>query len=411
MYVIMDMEWIESSGGVPCPTQIAALRVDWQWRRMGAFQSLIRPRDKSCHRWSHMAFTGADKDLFLKAPAAVPVFRGLFQWLRDDDVLLWWEKTAAGTFSDAVSHMLNQDLLYPVTLLRNTAVRLCRENGNPYQLAESKGIMVPGQQHVSSNDVETLRRLFSSLRISPDSIHDAPAKKKDNEADVLKYLYDPTTNLLHTADESCEINNPMIGFATLKSCLRKGFRPCPVCMAEKYRRESMKLSAEVISRSQYNFIYQPKSEVFHKAECVHARRIPYWLIMGSVKYDVCVRREKRPCLLCNPTENYHRPRGLVPAQPVTAPARPQRHAPALIPGLTRALTTEETRAYNRHLEASRNRSAILSAVEDRDQGDAYTRSCSGFAFCAARGYKTFHLPGCPKLKGLSGLEGDRKSVV
>ena len=404
MYVIMDMEWIESHGGVPCPTQIAALRVDRQWRRSEVFNSLIRPRDKSCHHWDHMAYTGAEREQFQDAPSGISVFRALFQWLRDDDVLLWWEKHAALTFVNAVRHMLNRELSQPVRLLRPTVVKACGGKGSPCQLAASRGILIPEPQHVSANDVETLRRLLEHLGIRPESIHDSPKPKaKASSPDIMKYLYDPATNLLHTADGGCQVENPS-GYATFKGCLRKGFRPCPVCLAKDYRREFMKVTNEVISRTEYNFVYQAKSKVFHKAECVHARRIPYWEVRGSVNYYVCTELGKRPCRLCNPTKNYHRPRVLL-SVPAVVPTLPKKPRPTPLPGLTRILNADETRAYNRHLEAAQRRSSIAPAFDTIAQEDEYKRSCSGFMFWAARGYKSFHRANCPKLKGLANLEG------
>ena len=59
MFVLMDIEWIENQIHYITPTQIAAMRVDEQWRCHDRFYSRIRPRDSSFHQWAHMAYTGA----------------------------------------------------------------------------------------------------------------------------------------------------------------------------------------------------------------------------------------------------------------------------------------------------------------------------------------------------------------
>lgn len=118
MFVIMDMEWILSYNRVPCPTQIAAVRVDRFWRQWGDFSSLIRPRDSSCHKWNHIAYTGADKEAYLEARSARSVFRSLFQWLRDDDILLWWKESAMHVFEDAASHIIDQNVFHSIQSLK-----------------------------------------------------------------------------------------------------------------------------------------------------------------------------------------------------------------------------------------------------------------------------------------------------
>lgn len=40
-YVIMDMEWIDCYKDVLCPTQLAAMRVDGNWKQTDMFSSLV----------------------------------------------------------------------------------------------------------------------------------------------------------------------------------------------------------------------------------------------------------------------------------------------------------------------------------------------------------------------------------
>lgn len=402
MYVIMDMEWVVNRAGMPCPTQLAALRVDGHWRRMGSFQSLIRPRDESCHRWTHVAYTGAEREQFLRAPSGIKTFNALFRWLRDDDVLLWWEERAADVFRKGVLRMLTRGVSQQTLLLNGAVSEACHRSGDPYQLAAARQIRVQGPQHASAKDVEAIRALLAGIRLRPEAIRAAQEAQSEDQSAPAKYLYDPATNLLHTAGGGCHVENPQ-EIANFKNCLRRGYRPCPTCCAAEYRREFMKQSAMVISNTGYNFVYRERSEVFHKAECVHARRIPYWEIKGSADYSTCAELGKRPCRLCRPTSDYRRPRA-VSAQAVEAPMAPKKAERVLLPGLTRVLDADEARAYNLYLEAQQKRDATqLSDAGAQDDGCRLP--CAGSAFWAARGYRTFHLANCPKLNGLANLEG------
>ena len=401
MFVIMDMEWILSYDRVPCPTQIAAVRVDRFWRQWGEFSSLIRPRDSSCHKWNHIAYSSGDKEAFLEARSARSVFRSLFQWLRDDDILLWWRDSSMHVFEDAVSHILDQSVFHRMRALATIVCGACHGKGNAYQLAWQRGIATPLPQHVSANDVEAIRMLLQFIRLRDTSVIN-PQNDTTYKPVVMKYLLDPKTKLLHVAEDGCLKESPY-GFATIKGCLRKELKPCPICCKEIYRKESMDYTAEVISNTEYNYVFQDKSEVFHKADCVHARRMKYTEVKGSVYYYVCEELGKRPCRLCNPMPNYIRPANLLKPKltPVTSKF-PEKPKPKLIPGMTRQLNADELRAYKRHMEASKGRLAI---VDDDVTDDVMTRSCSSYNFWAARGYRTFHLGDCPKLSGLTNLEG------
>ena len=392
MYVIMDMEWIENRNKIPCPTQIAALRVDQRWNRLEMFSSLIKPHDYTCHYWEHISYNGAGKESFLSAPTAFEVLYGLFKWLRNDDILLWWGNEPFNVFANTAKHIMNYDIRHPVRLVYPTASSLCKMRGNAYKMAEKRKLQVPKLQHVSVNDVETIRVLMSSILFSPAGIPSRQWKTEASEAAPMEYFYDYDRKILHKSGSRClEGLEHIQGYSTLKACIKKGFHPCPECCAKEYRTKSAEISADVIAHTDYNFVYRPKSDVFHTAKCVHARRIPYWDIKGSVYIDTCRELGKRPCGLCKPTEHY------IKAEAVTENPSPKPRS-----GITRKLSSIEKRALERHMQATREREA---QVRENKTQDFMTRTSSAYAFWAGRGYRSFHLHDCPKLAGLTELKG------
>lgn len=392
MYVIMDMEWIENRNKVPYPTQIAALRVDQRWNRQECFSSLIKPYDYTCHYWDHISYNGAEKESFLSAPSAFEVLYGLFKWLRDDDILLWWGNEPFNVFANTVKHIMNYEIRQPVRMIYPTASSLCKMSGSAYKMAQKRNLQIPKIQHVSTNDVETIRILMGSILFSPAGIPSRQWKTEKTPNIPMEYFYDYENKILHKAGSSClEGLKSIQGYSTLKACIKKGFRICPECCAKEYRTKSAEISAEVIANTDYNFVYRPKSDVFHRTNCVHARRIPYWDIKGAVYIDTCRELGKRPCRLCKPTEHFKK-----------IDFASKKASSISRAGITRKLSTIEKRALDRHLQATNEREAQVS---DKKDPDFMTRTSSAYVFWASRGYRTFHLHGCPKLAGLTELKG------
>lgn len=404
MYVIMDLEWVDCLGNIPCLTQIAALRIDNHWNRLDMFASLICPLDKRGVNWGHMGYTGGNKKSFLSAPSAISVLRSLKKWLRDDDVLLWWGDDPANVFETAVKHMLKQELTHSVKLLYHAADSITGIKGSAYKIAETLQIAVPDLPHVSTNDVEVIRLVMKKLMPDPSGISPSPWRKSASALPShLNYFYDHVWKRLHTANGGCVQSGAyMQGFRTLESCIKRSMKPCPVCCAKAYRKESARISAEAIAVRGYNFVYRKSSEVFHTADCVHARRIPFNEIKGFVKYKTCESLNKRPCRLCNPNLQHESKASEAQTADFLISTKPSAPKEKILPGMTRELNDIEKRAYKRHIQATHEREAQAS---NNSNPDFWVRTSSAYVFWAARGYSTFHLGNCPKLAGLKELRG------
>ena len=401
-YVIMDMEWIDCPGKIACPTQIAAMRVDAKWKRADLFSSLIRPDDPSCHDWNHIAYRGAEREAFLAAEETMVVFQSLQDWLKPDDVLLWWAEDPAKTFASVSGKLLGRWMEHPVYLLQGAVVERFGKRINAYKLAKQHGIKVPGHDHVSVNDVEVIRAVMAAFpNIKPRKYNPCFQKKGKTQKRSNWYHYDPIRKMLHRADSDCERNRISVqGYGSLEGCIRKRMNPCPVCCEPEYKAKAAELTRNRILAAHYNYVYRPHSEVFHRTDCTHARRMSYWEIRGSQNYKTCIQAGKRPCRVCKPEEI---PVSGVKTQTNALGRKWEKKADLLQPaGMTRPLNPAEQRAWKRYLQSLEERTAEGYSASDRD---AVIRTSASCAFWSAKEYKTFHINGCRKLAGLSGIRG------
>ena len=77
MYVLMDLEWFCTRRGNIRPTQLAALRIDENWRELDRFFSRISPDRADTPDWTHIAFSGGKPEDFLCAPTLSAALRNL----------------------------------------------------------------------------------------------------------------------------------------------------------------------------------------------------------------------------------------------------------------------------------------------------------------------------------------------
>lgn len=394
-YVIMDMEWINCPGRLACPTQIAAMRVDADWKQMDLFSSLIRPDDPSCHAWNHIAYRGAEREAFLAAEETKAVFQSLQDWLQPDDVLLWWAEEPARIFAGVTGQLLGRGMGHPVYLLQEAVAERFGKRINAYKLAKQYGMKIPGRDHVSANDVEAIRTVMAAFRnIEPREYGACLQKKGKTGKPSNWYHYDPVCKLLHRADSDCERSRIYVqGYGSLKACIRKQMKPCPVCCEPEYKAAAAELTGNRILAAHYNYVYRPHSEVFHRPDCTHARRMHYWEFRGSQTYKTCIRAGKRPCRVCKPDE-----------MPIAPDANHQKKTADLLQpaGMTRPFNPAEQRAWDRYQQSLRERKAKDYSANDRD---AVMRTSASYAFWSAQGYMNFHTSGCQKLAGLSGIRG------
>lgn len=283
MYVLMDLEWFCTRRGTILPTQLAALRVNENWRELDRFFSRIKPDCSGTPDWTHMAFYGGKPEDFLCAPTLSVALRSLHMWLQRDDVLCWWAEEAPKVFKrlytpllhtpilqapPAVTHRVLLDYVSPALTSRDIAQE------NPYKIAASLGLTVPTPAHCSEHDVQTIQAVLQALDFPQENLR-SRAKRRTSRygsrhnpvhAD-MSYQLDAATGLLHRKDcDDIPDGAVLSGFASFKPCLSGKARPCP-CLMEEYRRAKRKRNQSIIDRSQYNFVYAKTSPVFHRREC------------------------------------------------------------------------------------------------------------------------------------------------
>lgn len=429
MLVLMDMEWIENRMHYFCPTQISAMRVDNRWNCIDRFDALIKPLDSSCKQWKHVTYSGAEPDAFLAASKGPLVFLNLYKWLNEDDVLCWWGEQPALVFQNVIGNLLHRNVdhlmrvVYPAWKTDTTDGHL--KVGSPYRLARDRGIHVPAVEHSSANDVEAIRALLHGTCTAPSAVRASlisPTAKIMTQADFQKerkskripaaglskfrLFYNTRKKLLHTAGcPDMGGMNDLQGFDTYKSCIQKGLKPCRCCRDE-YWEENWRLSQKIIQKCKFNYINQWRGTLFHRTNCVHARRIPFMDLRGGIYYENCLENGLKPCGWCKPTIKQQIEPEHIYQQHPDKKGRQQQDDGAWV--MTRKLTREEKVALHRHEAAQKERTALIKDKKPRTQierQDEHTLTQTGYAFWAAVGYQTFHLRNCTRLDHISGLRG------
>lgn len=425
MLVIMDMEWMEENYR-PYPTQISALRVSEYWSENSRLDQLIRPDLGRDLDWDHMAFTGYEKNEFLRAPDGATALHALQAWLRPDDVLCWWSEPTVTAFVTVWQFLFHESPQFAFCLvapaLEDSLLKAgVFPKGSAYSLSKALKIVVSGQEHCSADDVNTIRLLINRLRVKPekmlrhkfsDGLDQAGAgDQAKSEAGGPKYVLDLTNQQGHLA--SCGLipgNVAKKGAATLDDVVKSLVRPCSCC-SEEYWQYSRKRAEENIRKMQLNFIFTEETGLFHVPSCLYVQNIPYPKIHGSVRYDTAVRKGLSPCGRCWPRPEdesepmYAREDGFAMRRRMAEKISSGRIKETDRGAAGRTLKKHEINAVQRHKQAIREREAMPSDLKGRQGHDAYVLTQPSFAFWAAEGYQTFHLRSCPKLKGLSHLHG------
>lgn len=429
MLILLDMEWIENRMHYFCPTQISAMRVDEKWNCIDRFDALVKPFDKSCQRWEHIAYSGASPEQFLMADAGTLVFLKLFRWLHEDDVLCWWGEQPALVFKNVIGNLLHRNVDHPMRVIYPAWEKEINDDhlkvGSPYRLALDRHIDVPRVEHSSANDVETIRALLNVTHISPDTIRGSfisPTATIKMQADFrrarefsqniisdpsqFKLFYDDKKKLLHkTGCPEADDVTDMQGFLTYKSCIQKGLMPCRCCRDE-YWSENLRLSQEIIRKCRFNYIYDWKRPAFHRKTCVHARRILFMDLRGGIYYDNCIENGFQPCKWCKPSIKQQIDPPHIYQQQKHNDFRKDHYESEWT--ATRKLTRDEKVAMRRHAAAKKERMTFAGDKRTKTKTelrDEFILTQTGFAFWSAVGYQNFHLRNCVKLEHVSDLRG------
>ena len=404
MFVLIDMEWVMLSASNFSVTQLAALRVDKKWESTEQFHSLVTPTNKHFHLWNHVAFAGATKDEFLAAPSATDVFRDFQQWLRPDDILLWWRQESSVNFSIMLKRLfkrqLNNECHFVQPLFECFIEDGIDTHGNPYRLAQLRGLQPLFPEHDSMNDVTMLRLLLQRVNFQKKYLY-TPIPEQGQiiaELSPMPYHIDPKTKRAHL--KGCtELPNKrkIIGCQTLNAAYKRDYKPCACCKTA-WREFLRTRNQEILSKTQYNYIFLLNSRVFHKPSCSTIREAST-LPQGAIHYSTCINAHRIPCKLCKPSLKDQ----LIE---VKSNSLPKETLLPNVPVTKRSMTPSEKRSVKRHNQASKERASLdLSAMTSQQREDAITLTATRFAFWAVQGYESFHVRNCAKIKGLEGLRG------
>jgi len=411
MFVLMDIEWVDTSDHHVSPTQIATMRVDEQWNCVDRFFSRITPEDSSSVDWDHIAFSGGTPSDFLLSHGLFRVLTDLRAWLKEDDTICFWHNDSKNTLKSVYALVLNAEVSQRIVILSDYLfpflIKRRMKTGNPYMLCNEYGVKTDRPTHHSENDVSAIQKALRYIQFPASLLNNVPPCRYDSvealhtvwETDALRpYQLEVETGIFHKSGCSFIRNDALLtGHPNLKYFLRKKLTACPHCMKEDLRKGIRERNQDIICRTQYRYVYTDNSEVFHRREC-SAILSTTGTIKGSIHFNTCLSTGRRPCRLCNPINESIR-------KPPSAKAAPSASGKKSIP--TRTMNAEEQRSYNRFLQARGERFSTSKNCfkSDAERKDFYTLTHTGFAFFSAAGYQTFHRRNCRKLHGLSGITG------
>lgn len=399
MYVILDLEWANLVNGQAYPTQIAAARVDDRWHITDIYSALISPAPGSICDFCQVGCSGHTKSEFLSADSAADVFSGLLDWLREDDVLCWWQGEAAQYFEECLRAHTHRPCTYEtVTLCKYVLAHLrCGEGFpyNPYKIAERLNIDVPGKMHESLNDVNTVALLLAGIGLDQTELS-LPLMVDSRSMRISPYLVDMSKGVVHK--HGCAELAPcgdLKGYQTIDACVRHKYSPCKCCK-EEYRRALRHRNVGIIECSEFNYLFTPTSNVFHKYTC--GCMLNASLIQGTIRFASAVDTGRVPCAICKPSPT-DTPRPVAYAAKKRAAAKKNK---------SRSLSKKEKLAIERYTQAKKARSAAapkFAEMTDTEKRDYMTLTQPSYVFWAAEGYSTFHTRGCRKMHGLQKLKG------
>lgn len=438
MYVICDIEWIEFRNKKYSPTQIAAMKVDSDWNNVTTFSAFIRPEHNIKYNRKHVAFSGGGLADFESADSAKKVFETFYEWLCDDDVLMWWFGESDETFRQFTEELLGYTAKHrSITVTEYIRAHILDHEcavRSQYSVAKYLNINVSRlKKHYSYNDVTVAHSVLKKLDFPQEKFKDPPEQvdilpAPDFKYANFKYHYDPETNTIHSNLCGTLLANGIntIGYPSLATALRKRYKPCKCCKDE-YKKALRERNADTISRTEHAYVFSPDSDIYHRRDChliLNARSV-----MGAHTLDGVRKAGKKPCKVCNPpTENT--------LQPLPKKAKhKKKQIKAKIPPLKKILeglenvsqgkddktestakkrfrkvavtgNRDEIRAVKRQKVAAKERADKLREGLSQDElNNIYALTQPRYAFWAAKGHKYFHLRSCSMLQNLYHLRG------
>ncbi len=409
MHVITDIEWIVDENRHYIPSQLAALRVDSGWNISDEFAAFIRPKDLNFNQWNHVGYTGGTPREFLHAENVYKVLNQFMEWLKEDDIILWWRDESDTVLRNLVKFILKKDIpnrsVFVSGYVHAFLSGKASPNINLYKTAEKQQVdIIKELEHNSENDVKVFRELMKKISYPQSSLLDpapviANVTQNENRSEEFCYQYDIKNNVIHTRECKKIASIPTKGYKSLKTSISKGYKPCDCCK-DDYRKAVRERNADIIERSQLTYIYTPGSDIFHKYTC--KQMLNAKVIMGAQKYKTIQKMNMRPCRVCNPTPDDLR-KFVPPKKATVNKVGLKKNAFSGAP----TMSADSLKAVRRQKIASAERLRKLSEENHSktEIDDIYTLTQPRFAFWGGQGYHTFHLRSCPKLNTVNHLIG------
>lgn len=308
MYVIADIEWVTSCDGKISPVQLAAVRVAEGWNQINFFSSFIKPFDNTFDDWTQVAFNGGSPEDFQNANSTAEVISDFLKWL-GNDTILWWLDQSKDLFFKLVADFLGVNRLPKAISISAYVYDSLKgqpnSRGSAYTIAAKRGINVKNYlKHCSKNDVRVMRELLQKFKYPQSKLlMPCPSPKPQKTAQPFLYVYDKSTNTIHSRGCKRISGSDTIGYPNFTTALRKGYKACECCKGE-FQTALRGRNWDILSRISYNFVFAPNSSVFHTPNCraiLSAR-----MIQGTGDYNVAAETGRTPCRICNPTNSVYK---------------------------------------------------------------------------------------------------------
>jgi len=412
MYVLVDLEWVTLDTKRNMPSQLAALRVTSQWEIVSSFSRLCRPRGTTVYDWSHIGFSGNTEEAFRSAPTARSAFEDFCSWIQPDDILLWWKQDPKNMFSVFLSRFRSTDIPNSFFILSSIFRSFIRDGkkakGNIYELAGSRQIPLLEPEHCAWNDVNMLRNLLSHVQFQVEWLQTplpTPPKAYSTNFDLSQpFQLDTDTNTLHL--KGCTLLEKAArieGNGSLRPFIKQKVTPCPICCKKEWDAFITARNNDIIARSKCHFFFLPEGRSFHRPDCfiIQKSAIPP---SGVMYFLTAYESGRLPCKRCNPVAQEDSQIKKSLSSPSFKPSALPRPSKFQITNVS--LTNAEKQALKRHKQASKERRITNdNLMSPEEKHDFYTLTATRFAFWAAHGYSNFHERNCPRLNGLTNLQG------
>lgn len=414
MFVLMDLEWITDHNNFNYETQLAALRVDNNWKEVSSYTSLIRPQVWVEHA---IGLGGHAREDYDRAYSLTKVMEGFQRWLQPDDVLCWWQNDPKILFEKEYKRLMGVELdRISVELMPCFKAFVddgFSKSGNPYDLAAARDIPRYKPVHDSLNDVWMLSDLLTAVSLTQDMnelLHaDAVLAVQDQIAHKnAKYLIDAKDNSTHIL--GCKRISSMVNCSaawSIREVVKHHGPICSCCRNEvlpqivEYNAKEL-ASRKCIGYSKIYF-YLNNSSVYHTRDCScllqTTKRISSTPILEKLS------GKKTPCRHCRPGVD-REIKDISFAEVITELSQPAKKTVAkpkvgivgdtIYPVLNMdGLNKAHRKAYERYLE--------VREQQKNSSNGSYVRSST--TFLADDGTGLFHTLSCDRIGDHANMRG------